>query len=477
MSMLNDGGLIPNSNTIFQERESQEVSLYEKKNVVQGKIFVRNNYHGKTSNIVDTLSSIFFKYPSIVKDEVESKSLKFFLINNIFVIETENYVVSDAYSYDIDTNIFKNINTKPFYKKKGEVNPYLDVFINPWYDEKFQRVFLVFLTTQNNSLSSSNYKQIVPEIYATDVKRVDYKKIYPLNDMDTRVYSLSTSLGVLPEINLFEYVGGSFKKNPVLNEFNLTYMARNVNALPFVINEKLYYQSENNTFISETPILLKPFYYILDNNYSNPEMPYYVRGISNKAAYIGGKDDYKLKIVENVDENGLNYAFASNLDVLRINKVGKYVIQFDWESYNNVNFFVGCSAINVKEIGSDVLLNYGTEFQYLSVSNKVYEISNFYIGSEEFKVDVVRPTYPDNEILYVNVYATSGTAFSANLCDDSIYSILSIDKTGSGYGYVLLDENNCIYCNDYCEYMYPIGTTLTLIASTGFETQFIGWDF
>ena len=131
MQMLNDGGLISNSNTVFKEKESQEISLYEKKNVIQGKIFVRNNYHEKTRNIVDTLSSIFVKYPSIVKEEVENKSLKFFLINNIFVIETENYVISDAYVYDIETNVFKNTNTKPFYIKKGKINPYLDVFVNP----------------------------------------------------------------------------------------------------------------------------------------------------------------------------------------------------------------------------------------------------------------------------------------------------------------------------------------------------------
>jgi len=476
MRMLNDGGLISNSNTVFKEKESQEISLYEKKNVIQGKIFVRNNYHEKTRNIVDTLSSIFVKYPSIVKEEVENKSLKFFLINNIFVIETENYVISDAYVYDIETNVFKNTNTKPFYIKKGQINPYLDVFVNPCYDEKFQRMFLVFLTTENNSLSSSNYKHVLPEIYSTDIKKVDYKKIYPLNDTDTSVYSLSTSIGNVPEINLKEYVGGSFKKNPVLNEFNLTYMARNMNALPFVVNEKLQYQPENNTFISQNPILLKPFYYILDNNYSNPEMPYYVKGISNKSAYLGGKDDYKLKVVENVNENGLNYVFASNSDVLQINKIGKYVIQFDWESYNNVNVFIGCSAINIKDNGSDLILNYGTDFHNLSTSNENYNVFNFYIDGEMFKVDVFRPTYPDNEILYLNVHATSGTSFSANFCDDSIYAILKIQKTGSGYGYVLLDENNCIYCDDYCEYMYPIGTTLTLIASAGYETEFLGWS-
>jgi hypothetical protein len=205
-------------------------------------------------------------------------------------------------------------------------------------------------------------------------------------------------------------------------------------------------------------------------------MPYYVKGISNKAAYLGGKDDYKLKVVENVNENGLNYVFASNSDVLQINKIGKYVIQFDWESYNNVNVFIGCSAINIKDNGSDLILNYGTNFHNLSTSNENYNVCNFNIDSEMFKVDVVRPTYPDNEILYLNVHTTSGTSFSANFCDDSIYAILKIQKIGSGYGYVLLDENNCIYCDDYCEYMYPIGTTLTLIASAGYETEFLGWS-
>lgn len=473
---LNDGGLISESNTFLQERESRNYSLYQRKNVIDGKIFVRNNYHGKTNNIVDALSSVFLKYPNAIREEVKNNSLKFFLINNVFVIETDNYLVSDSYSYNIETNIFKNANTKPFYKEKGQIHPYLDVFLNPWYDEKSQRLFLAFLTTENNYLSSSNYKRVLPEIYSTKVEKVDYKKIYPLNDTKTEVYSLSTSSGDIPEINLREYIGGSFKKNPILNEYNLTYMAKNMNALPFVINEKLQYQSENNTFVSQNPILLKPFYYIFDNNYSNPEMPYHVRGISNKAAYLGGKDDHKLKIVENVDENGLNYTFASNLDVLQINKIGKYIIQFDWESYNNVNFFVGCSAINIRDNGNDLILNYGTTYHYLSASNKVYEISNFHIGTQEFKIDVVRPTYPDNEILYVNVYSANGIEFTSNFCDDSIYAILKIQKIGSGYGYALLDENNCIYCDDYCEYMYPIGTTLTLIASAAPQSVFIEWS-
>ena len=150
---LNDNGIIPDSNTSFYNIEDENLSLYEKKKTAKGKIFVRNNLHNKTNNIVDSLSSILLKYPENIRHEIGNDVISFFVINNIFVVETENYVVSDAYSYDIDKNIFKNINTKPFYKEKKSINPYLDAFINPWYDEKNKRIFLVFLKTENNSIS------------------------------------------------------------------------------------------------------------------------------------------------------------------------------------------------------------------------------------------------------------------------------------------------------------------------------------
>ena len=60
---LNDNGIIPDSNTSFQKLDEKEISLYDKKKTSTGKIFVRNNLHNKINNIVDSLSSIFLKYP------------------------------------------------------------------------------------------------------------------------------------------------------------------------------------------------------------------------------------------------------------------------------------------------------------------------------------------------------------------------------------------------------------------------------
>lgn len=470
---LDDGGILLNSNTKFDNREVNNVSLYEKRNINQGKIFIRNNFHNKITNITDSLSTIFIKYPSYVVEEIKDKVLRLFIINNIFVIETENYVISDSYDYDIENNIFKSKNNQPFYNRKEGINKFLDAFINPWYDEKNKKVFLVFLKTIVNSLSASNYRQITPEIYATDISRVNYKKIYPLVDTYTNVYSLSSPYGDVPEINLVEYCGGSFRKNSFLNEYNFTYMAKNLNSIPFIVNEKISYNSEKNTFISESPLLLKPFYYLLDNNFANPRIQYYIRAISNRSGYIGVKDEDSLNVVENI-ANKTNYAFSSNVDVLQINETGQYVVQFDWESYNDTNIFIGCSAINVKQVQDNILLNFKSNLTYLSSYNENNTIFKFEKDGTEFQVNVLRPTYPYNEVLLFNVTTTDNSTFNGTFCGESIYRKLKIIKEGPGRGEIVTDPP-CIKCGDTCEYLYPLNSTVTIIASASPTSVFTGW--
>jgi hypothetical protein len=469
----NDGGLIPDSDTEFQNLSTNNVSLYDKKTGIKGKIFVRNNFYKTVTNIKNALSSVLYKYPDFVTSEVEDKCLKLFVINNVFVIETENYVISDSYAYDINNNAFNNNNTQPFYVKKERVIKNLETFINPWYDEKYQRIFLVFLTTVNNSLSSSNYKYITPEIYSTKTDKIRYEKIYPTASTVTTIYSLSSPFGTPPEINLVEYSGGSFRKNSPLNEFNLTYMAKNLNSVPFIINEKLFYTPQNNTFVSEYPLLLKPYYFIYDNNYSNPEMPYFLRYSSNRSGYVGLKNTNTLNIVDR-EKNKTNYAFSSNVDVLHINECGRYVVQFDWESYNDTNIFVGCSSFNVKRVADNLLLRFQNNLFYLSAYEQETELFQFNTNDSTFSVKAKRPTFPYNEVLSVDVQTTDNTTFTGTFCGDTIYRKIKIIKTGVGDGQVIADPP-CLDCGNDCEYLYPLDSTVTLIASAGRYSEFRGW--
>jgi hypothetical protein len=469
----NDASVIPDSDTEFLNLSTNNTSLFNKKFTIYGKVFVRNNFYNSVTNIKDALSSIFLKYPDFVKKEVEDKCLKFFLVNNVFVLETENYVISDDYFYDINNNSFENNNTQPFYVEKYNVLKDLDTFINPWYDERYKVMFLVFLKTLNNSLSSSNYKYITPEIYSSKLNKLNYKKIYPTESTITTVYSLSSPYNNPPEINLIEYSGGSFRKNTPLNEFNLTYMVKNLNSLPFIVNEKLIYIPQNNTFVSEYPLLFKPYYFIYDNNYSNPEMPYFVRHLSNKSGYVGLKKKDALSIVE-TKENETNYAFSSNIEVFQINECGKYIIQFDWESYNSTNIFVGCSSFNVRKVANNILLNYDNNLIYLSSYNEEKEIFRFQVRDSEFAIKAKRPTYPYNEVLHLDVHNLSGTSFSGNFCGDSIYRKIKIIKTGVGQGQVITDPP-CMDCGNTCEYLFPLNSTITLIASSAEYSRFVGW--
>ena len=473
-SFLTDFGIIADSNTEFQNLEKKYTSIYEKRKTVSGKIFVRNNFYNQVDNIVNTLSTIFLKYPKDVVNEVENKAISFFVKNNIFIIETENYVVSDSYSYEMESNSFRNNRTKPFYEKKEGVGKLLDNFVNLWFDDENNKIFLVFLKTLQNTLSASNYKYVTPEIYASDIDNINYKKIYPLEETFTTVYSLSTNRGDIPEINLVEYSGGSFRKNSFLNEFNFTYMARNLNALPFIVNEKLVYQPENNTFSSETPLMFKPFYYVYDNNYANPTIPYYVRYLSNRSGYIGCKKDNNLNIVD-TNKDGINYAFSSNVEVLQINETGTYIVQFDWQSYNNVSIFVGCSSFKVKEVENNILLEMNSNLIYLSTYDENRTFFKFIEDNQEFTVDVKRPTFPSNEALLIKVYPTNGKSFSGTFCGDSIYRKIKIVKTGLGVGNVITDPP-CIYCGQECEYLYPLNSTITLVACAAKFSFFDGWS-
>ena len=76
----------------------------------------------------------------------------------------------------------------------------------------------------------------------------------------------------------------------------------------------------------------------------------YISLFSNKSGFIGGNSDSYLNVVESIPQK-TNYVFASKNDALQINHLGKYIIQLDWESYGDVNIFIGCSYINLKEIG------------------------------------------------------------------------------------------------------------------------------
>jgi hypothetical protein len=76
------------------------------------------------------------------------------------------------------------------------------------------------------------------------------------------VYSLSADLIDPPQIDLFKIEGISLSKTAKTDLYNITYLAKNKNDIPFLINEQF---RRNEPYLqSFNPLLFKPFYYVCD---------------------------------------------------------------------------------------------------------------------------------------------------------------------------------------------------------------------
>ena len=77
---------------------------------------------------------------------------------------------------------------------------------------------MVFLNTIDNSLSSSNYKYISPEIYGTDLKDLKYKKIYPKEYKNYEKYTEDQKLENVDSETLYSSIPKSCNFNHKANK-------------------------------------------------------------------------------------------------------------------------------------------------------------------------------------------------------------------------------------------------------------------
>ena len=289
-----------------------------------------------------------------------------------FVLETKNYVVVDTVIFDYNTQqITINSNPGTFFEK-SLLNPKLEKFAGEWYSEYDKSLYLCFLTL-GSRLSSSNYKLLYPKIYRTPLTNIKLSVVYPdpRNDI-TDMYSISAGFIEPPQMDLYEIDGVSFSRLEKNNLFNLTYLAKNTNSMPFFVNEQI--QKNDPYYSSYEPEVFKPFYFIYDNNYSNPTLPFMVKYNASSTGTMGAHLPEK-KILDVGQENIYNttYLYCDGNKPLQINNIGRYIIQFDWESYSETSIFLGCNYYKVRNVGNDLIWNADTnDAQLLDTSNIDY---------------------------------------------------------------------------------------------------------
>ena len=366
-------GVMSNRNTAVAAGDAVvDQSIAAKKVLIPGKLYFRNSITNTVSPGSAALSAVFFKYPAAVKQEINESLHYFNMYYDTFVLETKNYVVVDTVIFDYDTQqITINSNPGTFFQK-SLLNPKLEKFAGEWYSEYDKSLYLCFLTL-GNRLSSSNYKLLYPKIYRTPLTNIKLSVVYPdpRNDI-TDMYSISAGFIEPPQMDLYEIDGVSFSRLEKNNLFNLTYLAKNTNSMPFFVNEQI--QKNDPYYSSYEPEIFKPFYFIYDNNYSNPMLPFMVKYNASSTGTMGAHLPGE-KILDVGQENIYNttYLYSDGIKPLQINNIGRYIIQFDWESYSETSIFLGCNYYKVRNIGNDLIWNADTnDAQLLDTYNIDY---------------------------------------------------------------------------------------------------------
>jgi hypothetical protein len=178
-------------------------------------------------------------------------------------------------------------------------------------------------------------------------------------------------------------------------------------------------------------------------------MPFLVKYSGALGGTMGGqylKSGY-IDIGFESEPGELTYLFANGIRPVQINKPGTYIVQFDWESYNEVSIFVGCSGYSIKNVGSNIIFNNGTPNAiildtYGEVSGEAIAFGTYYNTLTSVSALALAPT-----VTAYFVGISSNTDFSVGSATKISPSIIT--NTPSTYGdytkWVLSNKRNLTY--------------------------------
>lgn len=396
-------GLLPGSDTqILSSEFIESRALYEKANTEPGNFYFRNNFTSLVMPASAALSAIFLKYPDLIKNELNNSIYTFNVYGDIILVETKNYVVVDKINFDLDSARVITNSIPGNYFAKHTYNNQIEDFVNEWYDENNDIIYLAFIKLQPG-LSASNYKTVYPVIYRARGISLNFKQIYPNPTTNLfSYYSLSAGFIDPPQINIKKIHGSYFSRVEKTNTFDITYLAKNNNSIPFFVNEQFVLTEPYLTSIA--PKLFKPFYFIYDNNYANPALPFLVKYNASSSGVMGYHDNRELIFDVGFKNNKkLTYMFNDGVAPVQINDLGNYIVQFDWQSYDIANLFIGCSSYLVKNVGNNIIWNYGSpDAVVLDILNETTRVNTLCY----FTLDETLTSYSDT-------WFASGTLLNA----------------------------------------------------------------
>lgn len=270
--------VLPSNETVYAANTglSANLDIYKKRNLIYGDLYVRTGNNTIIEPVSAALSACFVRYPTTVKNEVNSNLINFDIIYDTIIIETDNYLVVEKINYDYDNNIFVGSYTPAIYMSKSGLDSSVEKFGNYWFNEHYKNILFVN-TTLSTSLSG-NLKIVYPKIFKLDLVNYEFKQVYPTSDTDLIQFSLVNYLtGYYTSHNFNNY---TYIFNP--QNFDKPTVAYNNETDIYTVVTKIYdnagasaIQELQFKFIAGIFTLLTNKCYFLnelirDESYSNP---------------------------------------------------------------------------------------------------------------------------------------------------------------------------------------------------------------
>jgi len=208
---------LPSATTTFSSASGQlsaSISFHDQYNVY-GTMYFRNAGDTIVAHASTVLNDIFTKYPIAVANELRVKVKHFDVVNNILIIETENYLTFNKLKYNITTEKYLPFGGEINYLVRGDNNQY-NHFSNTWYDEVKDSLY-VAKTNILPAASATNSRAIYFDIYKYTGESI--QRVYPplsSGPADIGFFSLSSLSSYSPG-NYIPFINFTLIERPVLS--------------------------------------------------------------------------------------------------------------------------------------------------------------------------------------------------------------------------------------------------------------------
>tara|TARA_R100000152_G_C6781409_1_gene215847 strand:+ start:656 stop:3772 length:3117 start_codon:yes stop_codon:yes gene_type:complete len=208
------------TSTYIEEASITNSSIYSKRYTLSSTPYFRN-ISNQVTQLSAALSAIFTKYNGVgnIYEQLNDGLIKFDLVYDVGVFETNDYLVIEKINYDYDTNSVKPFTTSLNYIERTDKNSNIEQFGDFYFHERNNNL-LLYKTTVLNVLSASTYKTFYPTFYKFGIDSLSLKKIFPL-----------------PSDNLFGDLSAYSLRSQATNPNNLdAYINRSVQEIDKVFN-------------------------------------------------------------------------------------------------------------------------------------------------------------------------------------------------------------------------------------------------